>query len=108
MYLTLVEAQNGHGWRYFKAYTADRLDGPWRPIAADKDKAFASMKNVRQTGDRWTDSISHGELIRSGYDQSLEVNPSDLRFLIQGVTEQDRQGKEYGAIPWRLGMLEPQ
>jgi hypothetical protein len=106
-YLTLVEAQGGHGCRYFKAYAADRLDGPWRPIAADKDKAFASMKNVLQTGDRWTDSISHGELIRSGHDQLLEVNPADLRFLIQGVTEQDRQGKEYGAIPWCLGILKP-
>ena len=47
-YLTLVEAQGRHGWRYFKAYWVDRLDDEWRPIAAEKDKAFASMNNVRQ------------------------------------------------------------
>jgi hypothetical protein len=28
--VTVVEAQGGHGWRYFKAYVADRLDGEWR------------------------------------------------------------------------------
>jgi len=33
-YLTLIEAQNGHGWRYYKAYLADRLDGRWTPLAA--------------------------------------------------------------------------
>lgn len=29
-YLTLIESENGHGWRYYKAYVADRLDGDWR------------------------------------------------------------------------------
>jgi len=106
-YLTLIEAQNGQGWRYYKAYLADRLDGTWEPLAAEKDKAFASMKNVRKTGAHWTDSVSHGELIRDGYDQKLQVDPQDLRFLFQGVTDRERQGKQYGEIPWRLGILEP-
>ncbi len=105
-YLTVVEAQGGHGWRYFKAYVADRLDGEWRRLAATEDKAFASMQNVHQTGARWTDSISHGELIRAGYDQRLEVDPEELRFLFQGVADRDSQGKNYGEIPWRLGILE--
>ncbi len=106
-YLTLVEAQNGHGWRYYKAYTADRLDGAWRPLAAERDSAFASMRNVTTNGDRWTDVISHGELLRAGSDQRLDVDPAHLRFLFQGVRDQDRQGKAYGEIPWRLGLLEP-
>jgi hypothetical protein len=105
-YLTVVEAQGGHGWRYFKAYVADRLDGEWRPLAAEKDKAFASMQNVRQAGARCTDSISHGELIRAGYDERLDVDPDELKFLFQGVADRDRQGKNYGEIPWRLGLLE--
>jgi hypothetical protein len=82
------------------------LDGQWRPLAAEKDKAFASMQNVRQTGARWTDSISHGELIRAGYDQRLDVDPDELTFLFQGVADRDCQGKNYGEIPWRLGILE--
>lgn len=105
-YLTLVEAQDGHGWRYFKAYVADRLEGPWLPLATTQDKSFASMKNTRPTGERWTDSISHGELLRSGYNQKLEVDPANLRFLFQGVLDRDRRGKTYGEIPWRLGLLE--
>ncbi|MCS6860170.1 MAG: non-reducing end alpha-L-arabinofuranosidase family hydrolase [Abditibacteriales bacterium] len=106
-YLTLVEAQGGHGWRYYKAYLADRLDGEWTPLAATKDKCFASMANVQPVGARWTDCISHGELLRSGYDQQLEVDPNNLRFLFQGVSDAARAGKPYGEIPWRLGLLEP-
>lgn len=105
-YLTLIEAQNGFGWRYYKAYRADRLDGPWQPVAADKEHAFASQRNVQQPTPQWTDSISHGELLRSGIDQHLEVDPNRLRFLFQGVLDADRSGKPYGEIPWRLGLLE--
>ena len=107
-YLTLVEAQGGRGWRYYKAYLADRLDGEWQPIAATKDKCFASMANVEPMGPRWTDSISHGELIRAGVDQRLEVDPANLRFVFQGVSDADRAGRAYGDIPWRLAILEPQ
>ena len=107
-YLTLIEAQGGHGWRYYKAYLADRLDGKWVPLAATRDDCFASMANTRPTGDRWTDSISHGELVRAGYDQRLEVDPANLRFLFQGVTDEARRGGKYGQIPWRLGMIEPE
>ena len=108
LFITLVEAQGGHGWRYYKAYLADKLAGPWRPLAAEKDNAFASMNNVHQVEGRWTDSISHGELLRAGFDQHLEANTENMRFLFQGVSDKDRQGKNYGQIPWRLGILEPQ
>lgn len=107
-YLTLIEAQNGHGWRYYKAYTAERLDGAWQPLAAQKDKAFASMQNVKPAGERWTDVVSHGELLRAGRDEKLQIDPADLRLLFQGVLDKDRQGKPYGAIPWKLGLLEPE
>jgi len=103
-YITLVEAQGGHGWRYYKAYLADQLDGKWTPLADTKDKAFASMANTQATGPRWTDNISHGELLRAGYDQILEVDPANLRFLFQGVSK-DKEGTSYGEIPWRLGIL---
>ncbi|MBW8041781.1 MAG: alpha-L-arabinofuranosidase [Planctomycetes bacterium] len=106
-YLTLIEAQNGHGWRYYKAYLADRLDGVWTPLAAGKEKSFASMLNVRHPSERWTDVISHGELLRAGYNEKLEVDPDNLRFLFQGVADPQRLRKSYGRIPWRLGILEP-
>jgi len=105
-YLTLIEAQNGHGWRYYKAYLADSLDGRWIPLAAEQDKSFASVSNVEQPGGRWTDVISHGELLRAGCDEKLEADGNNLRFLFQGVLDKDRAGKNYGQIPWRLGVLE--
>jgi len=61
---------------------------------------------VTEVGPHWTDSFSHGELIRDGYDETLEVAPADLRFLFQGVTDEAMAGKPYGQIPWRLGLLE--
>ncbi|MEN6578625.1 MAG: non-reducing end alpha-L-arabinofuranosidase family hydrolase [Phycisphaerales bacterium] len=106
-YLTLVEAQDGHGWRYYKAYVADRLDDAWEPLAAGRDDAFASMRNVSPKGDRWTDVVSHIELLRSGFDEKLEIDPANLRLIFQGVLDKDRQDKAYGEIPWRLGLLEP-
>ena len=107
-YLTLVEAQTGRegGWRYYKAYLADSLNGEWKALADTWEKPFAGPMNVSFPGEKWSESISHGELLRSGHDQRLEVDPADVRFLYQGVLEKDRQGKVYGRIPWRLGILE--
>jgi Glycosyl hydrolase family 62 len=105
-FLTLVEAQN-EGRRYYKAYLADGLDGEWKLLAATRDKPFASPVNVRDTGSHWTDSFSHGELLRDGYDERMDVDPANLRFLFQGVSDEAKAGKGYGEIPWKLGILEP-
>ncbi len=105
-YLTLVEAQAG-GRRYYKAYWADRLDGRWNPLADSLDSPFAGLANTTPDGIKWTDSFSHGELLREGYDQTLTVDPAHLRFLFQGVSDADKAGKAYGDIPWQLGLLEP-
>jgi hypothetical protein len=104
-FLTLVEAQAG-ARRYYKAYVSERLDGEWKPLAASKQGPFASPINVRETAPHWTDSFSHGELLRSGYDEHMEIDPTRLRFLFQGVTDQAQSGKTYGQIPWQLGLLE--
>lgn len=105
-FLTVIEAQAG-GRRYYKAYLAETLDGQWAPLAATKSEPFASPINARHTGAHWTDSFSHGELIRDGYDQNLVVDASKLRFLFQGASDDEKKGKKYGQIPWRLGMLSP-
>ncbi len=104
-YLTIVEAQGGGG-RYYKAYLADRLDGAWKPLADTLQRPFAAPGNVRFAGPRWSDSFSHGELVRASVDETMPVDPARLEFLFQGVKQGDYQGKPYGQIPWRLGMLE--
>ena len=108
-YLTIIEARlPGSDQRYFKAYLANRLDGDWRPAADSLERPFAGLANVRFSGKTWTDSISHGELLRCGCDEKMEVDPMNLRFLFQGVQQQAcaRQGLRYVQYPWRLSVLE--
>jgi len=91
-YLTIVEAQ-GNRRRYYKAYLADRLEGPWKPLADTIiEKPFAGYANVRQAPERTT-NISHGQLIRCGIYENLEVDPSDVRFL---------QGLRLSSLRWRF------
>jgi hypothetical protein len=105
-YLTLVEED---GRRYYKAFVADRLNGPWRPIADSPERPFAGWTNIRPAPgvEPWTDNVSHGELIRDGFDQTLTVDPSNLRFVFQGMLDRHKSGKGYGQFEWRIGMLTP-
>ena len=41
-----------------------------------------------------------------GYDERLEVDPANVRFLFQGASDPEYRGNPYGKIPWRLGILE--
>ncbi|MFB3894007.1 MAG: non-reducing end alpha-L-arabinofuranosidase family hydrolase [Phycisphaerae bacterium] len=106
-YLTIVEANPG-GRRFYKAYIADRLDGKWTPLADTEARPFAGAANVKPAKgvDLWTDNISHGELIRDSNDETLTVDPANLRFIIQGATEKEKAAAGgYGRIPWRIGVL---
>lgn len=105
-YLTIIE-ENGR--RYYKAYVADRLDGPWTPVADTAERPFAGWRNIRPASgvDPWTDNISHGELIRDGYDQTLTVDPDNLWFVFQGMWDRDKAAKGYGQFQWRIGILTP-
>lgn len=105
IYLTIIEAQGQGGRRYYKAYYATSLDGEWKPLADTVLNPFASPANTTPIGEKWTDSFSHGEILRSGYDEKLEIDLNDLKFLFQGVSDQERAGKPYGEIPWKLGIL---
>jgi len=107
-YLAIIEAIRNtppRGRRYYVAYQAASLDGEWKKLASSADKPFASYENVVQPGGRWTDYISHGELIRADSDETMPVEPENLQLLFQGVTDGEVAGKKYGEIPWRLGLL---
>ncbi|MGQ9661264.1 MAG: non-reducing end alpha-L-arabinofuranosidase family hydrolase [Kiritimatiellia bacterium] len=105
-YLTIIEE---NGQRYYKAYLADRLDGPWTPLADTWEKPFAGFKNIRPAPGvaPWTDNVSHGELIRTSCDETMTVDPKNLKFVFQGVLEKEKTGKNYGQFPWRIGILSP-
>ncbi|MBO0883500.1 MAG: hypothetical protein J2P17_24830, partial [Mycobacterium sp.] len=77
-YLLLVEAIGSDGRRYFRSWTSSQLDGAWTPLADTEDNPFARASNVTFTGTPWTQDISHGEMIRDGYDQTLTIDPHHL------------------------------
>jgi hypothetical protein len=105
-YLAVIEAEaHEKRRRYQKAYVADSLDGKWVAVADTKEHPFAGPVNIKHTGDHWTDSISHGEMLRAGYNQLLEVDPANLQYLFQGASDADIGDIGYGAIPWRHGIL---
>jgi hypothetical protein len=104
-YLTLIEALSPA--RYYRAWISDRLDGQWTPVpGADTwDTPFAGINNVTfEDGVKpWTRDISHGELIRDGYDEKMTIDVNNLRFLYQG--RDPNSGGEYNLLPYRLGLL---
>ena len=67
---------------------------------------LASESNVAFEGEPWAQSISHGELIRAGFDEQMEIDTDHLQFLFQGARDDQMRGVPYGQIPWRLGLLE--
>src|SRR6266498_6024402 len=105
-YLTLNEAIDPTGRRYFRAFVANQLGGDWTPIPTASNSAtpFAGINNV--TFDPgvtpWTVDISHGEMIRAGYDETLTIDPTNLQYLYQGTSGHP---SNYIQIPWQLGLL---
>ncbi len=107
-YLTLVEAIGPQGVRYYKAWTADALDGAWTPLANSFSRPFAGEENVTFDGEAWTRDISHGELLREGYDERMVVDlcGGNLQFLYQGQDfEVGNATSDYSQKPYRLGLL---
>jgi hypothetical protein len=106
-YLALIEAIGKSGHRYYKAFLADRLDGEWTPLADTWDNPFAGITNVTfDDGVKpWTQDISHGEILRDGYDETLTIDPRNLQFLYQGMDSAAPKNPDYSQLPWQLGLL---
>ena len=96
-YLLIEDMKDG---RYYELWTSTSAGGPWTQVA----EKWAWRGNLtKYNADKWTTNVSHGELIRAGYDQKLEINDiNKVDFLIQGTTNMNA---EYQKIIWDLGLI---
>ncbi|MET9913244.1 non-reducing end alpha-L-arabinofuranosidase family hydrolase, partial [Streptomyces sp. NPDC006476] len=102
-YLLIVEAIGSDGRRYFRSWTSGSIAGSWTPLAATESNPLARATNVSFPAGAWTKDISHGEMIRAGYDQTLTIPSCRLQYLYQGLNP--NASGDYNSLPWRLGLL---
>ena len=86
----------------------NELDGEWYPIKGfdTMEQAFASRYNVtfEEGVQPWSVQVSHGEMIRDSNDERMILDPNNLMFLYQGISQEENRG-DYGALPYKLGLL---
>lgn len=116
-YLTLLEAIYPHPtrknyWdsrsRFMFAVVADKLEGPWYRVEASENEFAgdpANLFNADGSPSKY-DQVSHFELIRSGYDQKLEIEDFNLDLLIQGFDAKNiGTDYDYNDLPWELALI---
>lgn len=103
-YLLIVEAIGSDDRRWFRSWTSSHIEGPWTPLADTESNPFARANNVEFNGAAWTKDISHGEMIRSGIDQTLAIDPHNIRYAYQGIDPEAKPIK-YGDSPYRIALL---
>ena len=104
-YMTIIEALSPA--RYYRAWISNDLNGQWTPVpGADSwETPFAGINNVTFEDDvePWTRDISHGELLRDGFDETMILDLNNLQFLYQG--RDPASGGNYSLLPYRLALL---
>lgn len=101
-YLMIIE---NNGTRAFRAWEATDLGGTWTPMqgANSTQSPFAGEANVTWPGGKWTNDISHGDLVRENPSEKMEIDPCNLQLLYQGRNPNVQA--EYGSLPYRPGLL---
>ena len=86
--------------RSFGMAKASHPEGPWTKVSDE----YATGEQLKSKGKPWTEMVSHGEILRSGFDEKLEYNPEKCRWLIQGIMKKDKD-ITYPLLPWKLGVI---
>lgn len=116
-YLNLLEAVYPHPsrknyWdsrnRFLFAMVADKLEGPWERVELDHNEFMGDPAYLYNEDGSMAiyDQVSHPELIRSGYDQKLEIEDYKLQLLFQAF-DADTIGPDYdyNYLPWKLMLM---
>ncbi len=116
-YLNLLEAVYPHPtrknyWesrnRFMFAMIADKLEGPWERVERGANEFIGDPANLfNEDGSKAVyDQVSHPELIRSGYDQKLEIEDYNLQLLFQAFdAESIDSNYDYNYLPWQLMLM---
>lgn len=94
--------------RFIFGMTTDSLNGKWERIEFEKDEFLAEAKNLfSEDGSRshYT-QVSHPELIRSGFNQKLEIENFDLTMVFQSFDgSKIPDSYHYNELPWELALM---
>jgi len=105
-YLLQVEGWgSSEGRRLYRSWTSTSLEGPWVQHLTSESSPFAGINNVSFPTGQWSQQISHGEMIRDGFDEKMVLDTCDMQFLYQGVDLSRWNGTDYNERPYRLGLL---
>lgn len=86
--------------RYYELWTSTSAGGPWTRVS----EKWAWRGNLTFNGSAWTNNVSHGDILRAGINQRLEISDiNHVDFLIQGTTQ--LSCCPYQQIPWDLGII---
>ncbi|MEN8155623.1 MAG: non-reducing end alpha-L-arabinofuranosidase family hydrolase [Bacteroidota bacterium] len=117
-YLNLMESVYPHPtvkyyWdsrnRFLFGMVAEKLEGPWTRIEPGLNEFLGDPANLfMEDGSKAVyDQVSHPELIRSGYDQHLEIENFNLQLLFQAFDADTIGTKyDYNYLPWKLMIME--
>ncbi|HOX39171.1 MAG TPA: non-reducing end alpha-L-arabinofuranosidase family hydrolase [Candidatus Brocadiia bacterium] len=101
-YHMIYEVRTKSDVRSFGLAEAENLAGPWRDVA--REYATGSQLAYPDGIEEWTDEVSHGEAIRTGYDEKMEYDPSETFLVVQGLKAGEHRGS-YADLPWRTGVI---
>jgi endo-1,4-beta-xylanase len=101
-YLMLIEGK-GSGGVFVGAWSATALDGKWTALAESEANPFAGKSNANYGNNQWTWDVGHGELVRSGYDETMTIENCNFRYLYAGKDHFSTAKAE--PYPWKLGLL---
>ncbi len=98
----MIYELNTEGTRSFGFAEATALEGPWEKVTDEyaTGEQLKFCENIRP----WTEMVSHGEAIRSGFNEKMEYQPFGCRWLIQGIQKAELN-KDYPLLPWKLGII---
>lgn len=94
--------------RSYSLYSSMSIEGPWK--VKHTDYAAKKLLIMNESTNGWPEEVSHGEMLRTNFSQTMEYDPVHVRFLMQGIISKERGENytpdKYWMLPWKFGIIE--